>query len=251
MGRAAQKQGIMGLRSVQLTCSRASPRPVEHENETSFYADVEPLCMHAQMLLKRRETSGKGHTGKSETRRNTTCFTWVNHREHERRAWARSAACGSYLDESSQSGRLNGADKIYTITHHKLWCVVSSMLISSSSPPSMSLISNFLHSPHSSPRGAVFHFSKTATRHRFLFICFSLSFSCHPCPCLACGWIFQRGRERPLEQNEPPLPALRPLWLHTLRCDITSQMPCRGNYTTHTSQEQPSAAQPDTHKTQR
>lgn len=53
-----------------------------------------------------------GHTEKSEARRNIKCFTWVNLREHESRAWTRPTVCGSDVDESSQSGRINEAEKI-------------------------------------------------------------------------------------------------------------------------------------------
>lgn len=137
------------------------------------------------------------------------------------------SVCGSCLDESSQSVRLNGAEKIQAITHHRWTITYRSMLITSSSSPSKSLISDFLLTLL--PLGAVFHFSKTATcflslhsQTDFFFYYYlfpSLSLSPARCCLSVCGW-----GERLLEQNESHLLALCPHrhWLHTLRCEITS-----------------------------
>lgn len=157
-GESSTEAGDYGyLEHAAHVCTTASPQPAKRENKTSLYVNAEPLCMHAQVLLKVRETSVQGHTGKSETRRNITRFTWENRSEHESRAWEQSmntshclwVLCGWIISvRETQWSRGN-------INYHTSETAVhgfsySSMIISSST----SLTSDYFLSPHSSPEAA-------------------------------------------------------------------------------------------------
>lgn len=226
----------MGLWSVQLTCRTASQRPVKHENKTSLYVDVELLCVHAQVLLKWRETFDKLYKGTQERRNHTGALhaspEWTS--ESMRAEHECVLLFPMWMNHLSQWSRENKLS-------HTTDCGARIQL--SLQPPSMSLISNFLLSPHSVPPGScppllkncyLFLFLHSLTQIFFFISSLSLSFSCHPCICLrvdeAC-----REEEKGHWSRMKLLPVLRPhrRWLHTLRCDTASQMLCRGNYVTH------------------
>lgn len=115
--------------------------------------------------------------------------------EHVSRAWTCPAVSGSYVDESSQLVRLNGAEKIKTIITvcGAVAFTYSSMPTYSSGPPSTSLISDFLLPPHYSLPGAFLHFPKTpqflSLAHRFFsLLCLSLVIAISSCAWMRSHW---------------------------------------------------------------
>lgn len=147
--------------------------------------------------------------------------------EHVSGAWTCPAVSGSYVDESSQLVRLNGAEKIKTIitgcgveaslyAYLLLWSSI--YFFNLRLPPSSSLFSprSLPTLPKNSP--VCFFVSHSLTG----FSPFSVSLLSSP---LVCGW----------EATEAEwISSSCSRLLHVLRYDITSQMQHGGYYITHT-----------------
>lgn len=135
--------------------------------------------------------------------------------EHVSGAWTCPAVSGSYVDESSQLVRLNGAEKIKTII---TGCGVEASLYAYLLLWSSSYFFNLRLPPHYSLPGAFLHFPKTplfafSSPTRSQVSLPSLSLSCHLLLCVD---------EKPLKQNESPL-----LALGCCTCsDMTSHLRC-------------------------